>query len=215
MFNFNLASPPQVLIGDKDGVYVNIPEYKDLLANEYIQIETLDKAEAEWNNKLVELADSLAKTKKMNIWDVVEKLDTLDNMDNSAKTEFLGDKMGAMADLAATKPSPRMKQIKIIGIILRSRVSSSITDEMVSSLPQKFLQQISDFIYQEQVSGEHIPYASLKNQYEAVTARLTYTERIIDEVKALLDNPEKNDMTKMNAALEEYQDYIETLGKLQ
>jgi len=214
MFNFNFSSVSQVRIGDAEGkgLYVDIPQYKDLLANEYIQFEALDKADAEWNNRLVAIAQSLATSKEMNIWDVVATLDTLDNMDNAAKADFLGDKMVAMSDLAASKPSPRQKQLKMITIILNSRVSPQITEAEVSKLPQTFLQGIADFIYQEQMGGEHVPYSSLKNQYESALAKLVYAEQVVDAAAKI--NPEEVSTKELFEALDEYNAYNETLGKL-
>lgn len=221
-FNFNLKEVPTELIGDRDKFFVIMPVYGDLLAQEYQALEELEKTETVWMGKLLDLAGIIADRNNIDVWEVISKLEALDTMTTSEKSELMGDLMPRLVKLETEKLGIQDRLTNTALVVLQSRIASSITMEDVLTFPQKFLKEINDFIAKEQAGGSNVSYASLKNQYDILLGKATLGEQLIllqdDYIEDLLDiddsenYPAPEEYEQAKTAYWEYENTTKKLG---
>ena len=212
-FNFSFAPKEQFIVGDKqkskDTFYIELPKYNDLLAKEYLEVEKLDTIEAEWTNELISLANQIAIDKEMPIWDVVNDLTQLGVKASSAsKFDYLAPYLKSITRLVANKLQPKERQMKLILCMLQTRVSPDITQETLELIPNQYLQELSDFFFQEQTHQSNRPYSAILADLEANTELLEYAEAAVEELQA----QSKSEVVE-GTALAKYLAFKKVMGK--
>ncbi len=213
-FNFNLKEVPTETIGDESGFFVKMPVYGDLLAQEYQALEELERKETLWMSRLLDLATVLATRSNIDVWEVISKLENLDSMSNSEKSELMGDLMPRLVKLEAEKTGIQERLTKTALVVLQSRISSGITEGDILTFPQKFLKEINDFVAKEQVEGASISYASLRNQYDILLGKAALGEQLIVAYEDYLNSDEHEHTEELERAKIAYWEYENTTKKL-
>lgn len=170
---------------------------------------------------MLNLAEELAETNNLELWDVIDKLQDLDALTLAEKSKLTGNQMPRLVALERERPSPQERMIDIALIVLRSRVDPNITKEQLSQIPNKLLKEINDFISKEQYDGKHVSYASLRTDYDILLGKASLGEQLILAYREVLDqantvqgdyNPEL--LTELEKAKQAYWKYEETTKKL-
>lgn len=214
MFNLNLAPlrTEQIKFGNTS---VEFPVYEDLLGEEYDVIEALDQREARWNQKLITLADKLAREKGLQAWEVANLLNNLETASVEDKLEAIGTHLAELTELQATRPLESTRIIETTVAVIRSRIDNTFTINHARQLPKKFLQQVADFAYREQMQGKYLSYSELLAKKSMADDQLNAAMGVIDAVIEVLKDSKLKGVAvdKLKASLTTYGVALETLGK--
>lgn len=218
MPKYNLkAKPKEILtVGSKKDLYIEIPVYGDLKAQEAEQLEQLNIHYQRWTQKLFKLAQDIAEVKQLSL---VEVLTLISTEDIEGQAEKFGEFLEVLALHASQKPNETDKLIHSAFILLKSRVDPEITLEDIKDLPLEFLKQINDVVFME-TSREYFSAQSLKEENSLLQEMVNLAETGIDScIKTvhLLEEvvpPEyKQELTGIVTELSAYYDLKASLGK--
>ena len=214
MFTLNIA-PVRIETIKLGSANVELPVYEDLLGAEYDVIEALDQREARWNQKLILLADKLANEKGLKAWEVANLLNNLETASVEEKLNAIGTHLADLIELQATRPSEAARILETAVTVMKNRVDESFSIEHAKRMPKKFLQQLADFAYREQMQGKYLSYGELLAKQRMAEDQLTAATGVVETVIEVVKESKIKGTTldKLRQALVQYGVAQETSGK--
>lgn len=189
------------------------PVYNDLLGEEYDTIEALDQKEARWNQKLLLLADKIAHEKGLKPWEVASILNNLEVASMEEKLSFLGVRLVELTELLACRPSEAQRTLEIATAAIRCRLDSNFTMAQAKTLTKRFLQQVCDFIYREQLGNAYTPYSELLAQKNMLQEQVDSLTKVFDVALETTKKGNKGGLDALHKALMDFGTAQEQLGK--